>query len=229
MERPRPVPLSPFVVKNGSKIRGMFSAAIPVPVSLTSTTALPALVGPRRDAHLVPVRVPLGDGLRRVDQQVEKHLPEARLVRFDRRHLGKAAASAARDAGSRATPSGSRSRRCHARRRARAARRFPARTSGGRARSAARGSRPRPSLLERPREAVQPFGGAREFADGVVAGARRAKAPEDVLQIDEQIRERIVDLVRHAGRQRPERRHAIALHELLLESTSARSRRGRRR
>ena len=84
------MPPSPFVVKNGSKMRGRSSGEMPTPVSQTSTTALPFSSVRVDDADLVRVRVPLGDGLRRVHEQVEEHLAEARLVRVDRRHVGEA-------------------------------------------------------------------------------------------------------------------------------------------
>jgi hypothetical protein len=46
IERPSPEPTpTGFVVKNGSKMRGRFSGAMPVPVSFTSTTTRPSPPG----------------------------------------------------------------------------------------------------------------------------------------------------------------------------------------
>ena len=57
----------------------------------------------------------------------------------------------------------------------------------------------------------------RQLLDRVVAGARGPEAPEHVLEVHEQVREGVVDLVRDARRERPERRHSLALQELMLE------------
>ena len=41
----------------------------------------------RHDADLVPFRLSLGNGLRGVDDEVQQHLGQARLVRMHRRHV----------------------------------------------------------------------------------------------------------------------------------------------
>ena len=51
----------------------------------------------------------------------------------------------------------------------------------------------------------------------VVAGARRTKPPENVLEVHEEIRQRVVDLVGDACRQSPEGRHPVPLQQLMLE------------
>ena len=45
IERPSPEPLSPFVEKNGSKIRRWTASGMPMPVSWTVTTAVPPSPG----------------------------------------------------------------------------------------------------------------------------------------------------------------------------------------
>src|SRR4029078_804682 len=48
---------------------------------------VPTAVGPRADADLVPLRLALGDRVRRVQQQVQEDLPQARLVALDHRRV----------------------------------------------------------------------------------------------------------------------------------------------
>ncbi len=60
----------------------------------------------------------------------------------------------------------------------------------------------------------------RKRGDRVVTRARGAQTPENVVEIDEQVRQRIVDLVGYPSRQGPERCHSIALEELVFERRS---------
>ena len=93
---PSPVPLSgPFVVKNGSKMRSRVSSSIPIPVSLTESTAYrPAFMygycfrysssshaSSRFDHELPPSR----HGIPRVEAQVHQDLLHLPLVGPDRR------------------------------------------------------------------------------------------------------------------------------------------------
>ena len=82
MDSPSPVP-SPtgLVVKNGSKTRESTSGAMPMPVSVTSTTTwLGSRAQVVTDDVVLLGALALGDGLRRVDQQVEEHLAQPGLV-----------------------------------------------------------------------------------------------------------------------------------------------------
>ena len=88
IQRPSPVP-SPagLVVKNGSKIRSRISAGIPIAGVAHLDHRVAARVGAGADPDLVALRLALGDGVRGVQQQVQEHLAEPRLVRLDHRRI----------------------------------------------------------------------------------------------------------------------------------------------
>ena len=75
--RPRPVPPSPeasgpvFVEKKGSKMRRRFSGAMPIPRSITLSSASRP---PGSGASLSVTDAAVGHGLTGVDQQVDQHL-----------------------------------------------------------------------------------------------------------------------------------------------------------
>ncbi len=157
------------------------------------------LVGAGADADLVLVRLPLGDGLGSVDEEVQEHLAEARLVRVDGRHFGQALdeARAVTDL----VPRHLRRALDDAAHVGHAALLDVALREGQEVpHDLPHAVRPLDGLLQRKRQRRQAAApDRRQLLDRVVAGARRAEAPQHVLEIDEQIRERIVDLVRDAG------------------------------
>ncbi len=177
-----------------------------------------ASVGACGNAELVPVRVALGDGLRRVDEEVQKHLSKSRLVRVDGGDVPEAfdEASAVPDLvpchlnGALDDPANVRDAplldvALRKRQKAPHDLAYPVGAFDG--------------LLERLHEPCQAPGprAVGKLSDRVVARARGPEAPEDVLEVDQQVGERVVDLVRHARREGAERRHAIALEERVLK------------
>ena len=95
MDSPSPVPTpTGLVVKKGSKMRPSISGGMPQPVSRTSTTTAgsPCRARHQRGSR----RSPPGHGLRRVDQQVEEHLAQPRLVAQHQGHLAESRTSRAR-------------------------------------------------------------------------------------------------------------------------------------
>ena len=208
---------SGLVVKNGSKIRGTISGAMPAPVSRTSIIDAPALVGPGADADLVALGLALGDGLRGVEEQVQEHLAEARLVAVDQRHVAVVLHQARAVAD--LVPGHVDRRVEHAAHDHRPARLLVAAREdlevahdvahplGALARLAQRLDRPRPGSGRcRP---------APTTAAPACRGQRRQLPPREV-DVRDDVRERVVDLVRHARRQRPDRRHAPGEDQLLL-------------
>ena len=189
-----------------------------MPVSLTSTTRVAAFVGASADANLVLVGVPLRDGLRGVDEQVQEHLAEARLVRVDGGHVGEALHETRAMAD--LVPRHLHRALDDAAHVDRAAVLDVALREGQKiADDLPHPVRALDGLLERqsPAPPALRCPRAAELLDRVVAGARRAQAAKHVLEVDQQVRERIVDLVRDARREGPQRGHPVALHELMLE------------
>ena len=106
MASPSPVPMpTGFVVKNGSKMRPRTCGGMPTPLSrdLDDDAVRPDRA--HDDADLVVLAAVLGHRLHGVDEQVEEHLAEARLVRDDLGHVRDSPSRAARGGGSRFSPS----------------------------------------------------------------------------------------------------------------------------
>ena len=218
IQSPSPVP-SPagLVVKNGSKIRSRISGGIPTPVSRTSTTARP------RPSVRVLTRIslrsvsPSGMACAALSSRFRNTWPEARLVALDHRrvavvlHQARAVADL--------VPGDVDRRIEHAAQRDRpalllvAAREHPqvahdvADALGALARLGQRLARlverRAPGRRRRPRCAVEP-------RRDVVIWCR------DEVDVRDDVGERVVDLVRDAGRQRPHRRHPPGEDQLVL-------------
>ena len=166
---------------------------------------------------------PFRDRVRGVQQQVQEHLPEARFVGLDHRRV----AVVLHQAG--AVPDlvpGDVDRRIqHAaqRRPARSDPRRRARTRADRARCCARARRP-----GAPRPAPRPPRRARARArrDRLLSRSTRERERRDLLpdevDVGDDVRERVVDLVGDAGGQRPDRRHPAREDQLILHPPALR-------
>ena len=200
IERPSPVPTpTGFVVKNGSKMRGRTSGGMPAPVSEISTRARPSGAVPVDGAHDVLAGAPLRDRLRGVDEEVQEHLAEPVLAPDDGRDLARRPPRAARGAGSRSgrgrAPTGAR--------------------AAGRPRSRALpvGARERLQVAHDLPDAQAAVARLVERAQhlGVGRPSPRSSAERE-LEVREDERERVVDLVRDArgerARPRPSGRRA---------------------
>ena len=205
MERPSPVPTpGGLVVKKGSKIAPRISGGCRRRCRRWRRPPAP----PRRrwsgrDADLVAGRVALAHRLRGVDQQVEEHLAEARRVGHRPRGPRRSRGPGGRGGGSRW-------------RRSRCVESSTRRTSTGSRRSVSmRENDLRSWTMSAPaRRPRAPRAGAAPIS----APARRRPETSRIssIEVEEHVRERVVDLVRDAGCQRAQRGEPIGLDELGL-------------
>ena len=216
IQSPSPVPsLAGLVVKKGSKIRSRISSRDPHPAVAHLDHGAAVCVGPRGHPDLVALRLPLGDGVRGIEQQVQEHLAEPRLVPLDHRRV----AVVLHQAG--AVPDlvpGDVDRRIE----------HP--PDGDRTALLLVAAGEDPQVAHDVADPLGPLARLGERLAGLVEHVRRAaarRAPGEArrdggdlmageVDVRHDVGERVVDLVRHPRRQRPHRRHPPGEDELVL-------------
>ena len=190
-------------------MRARCSGSMPTPVSLTASSTHPAARDARRHPHLVRRGPAFRHRLNRVDDEVQHHLGELVLLPRDGRRVAEVEDEA------RARP---RLRFRHASRGVdrlaevhRPGRRAPV-ALAERAQPAHNLADP-PGALARLLQRLDVVGAL--APDGGI-GRRRRVLQE--LEVRDEERERVVDLVGHAGRERADGRQPVGEHELGLES-----------
>ena len=163
--------------------------------------------GAHSDAHLVAVRIAFGDGLGRVQEQVDQHLPEVRLARLHRR----GGLELANDPGAVAQVVGEQLQDLVG--------------------DARRVQRLAP-LVEPAGEHLEPAHDLRHALGPAVRLGHRLEQVAGALRVGQQLGqllleqrqvrqhggERVVDLVREAARQRPHRGHALRDDQVFLQA-----------